>query len=1330
MLPACLRVPWIDLRRARRLLAPDGTLRHRALRRLVGAATRGPASRQSRVPPKVTLLLPVDGAATADLLATIVSVQAQNERRWELRLTGHTASGAPAGMTPDPRIGIAAPGETAADGLNTGLATARGVWVGVLSAGDQLTPDAIRTLTAEADRLHADVVYSDEATLQDVGPPGATWSKPDWSPELLLAFPYTGRVSLLRRTRVVTLGGWRAATVAAEEYELVLGIARTGGAVRRVGRTLYLRHGRHAAEVYSTPEALAARRAALEAHLASTRSTATVSVDAGPARLRVRQAIEGHPLVSIIIATRDRVQLLKQCIGSIVARTDASVAYEIIVADNDSSEAETLQYFHSSGLRIVRVPGPFNFSAINNAAACAARGELLLFLNNDTEVIEPGWLSAMVEWAQQPSIGCVGAKLLFGDGRFQHVGVTLHDGSAYHPGYGERPTPHGWVNTELVRNYSAVTAACLMMRRSLFDEVGGFDESFPVAYNDVDLCVRVLRAGYRNLYTPYAALYHHESSSRKPGVALEDHQRLRNAVGDLLWSDPYHAGPQRIGSETSGYPRAVGSHTLRRATRAARRTTEVFGAALWRRASLRSVPETSTEPPGADLVRWLDGVEIDGQHRIALFMHPVSRRTFRIPVGVCGSFVAWICLLPEVWTKNEGGVLFSAAATGGGRTVSREWVLNPAAREAHRRWTPVRLPLSAFAGQDVDLTLSTRLAEGAGPAHAWAAWGDPLLLERKRVTDVVRRQTEVVRALGLRGAIRRYARLLRSGPHGPATQFVYDAWFKQRTHLADPVDAGRRLARCVYRPRISIVTPVFNTDPRWLRLCVDSVRAQRYPDWELCLGDDGSTNAATRAALAAIEAMDRRIKVVRLPANAGISAASNAALALATGEFIALLDHDDELAPDALLDVVSTLNEHPDADLIYTDEDKLEFDGTHSEPFFKPDWSPDYLRSTMYIGHLGVHRRSLVQQIGGFRSAFDGAQDYDLALRASEQTTRVFHIPKVLYHWRKIPGSAAGDRTAKPWGFDAARRALADHVSRLDLPASVHDEPGHGFWRVRYDVLGDPLVSILIPTDGRIAETPGGSRDLLLACVRSIVEKTTGVRYELVIVDNGRLSPEVLAYLGGVAHRRVTYDSPGPFNFAAKVNFAARYAEGEHLLLLNDDTEVRSPEWARAMLEFSQQRGVGVVGSKLFYPDGRIQHVGVVLGIGGGACHVFAGQGGETPGYFGSAFVIRNYSAVTGACCMTPRAVFDEVGGFDEQFARDFNDVDYCLRVISRGYRIVATPFAQLYHYEGATFGSREHIVDPAEVSALSQRWGAVIDADPFYNPNLTRSALDYSLRL
>ena len=1289
------------------------------------------SAHSSQGQPLVTLLLPPGASATA-LHASIASVLEQTEKRWQLLVL----DGAAPASLPDPAdariVRCTAGGAGRAATLNAGLSSADGTFVAVLDAGDRLLPDALHVMVREAERLRADILYSDEETQPDAGPPGDTFAKPDWSPELLLAFPYTGRLCLMRRDLVRSLGGWHERTAAAEDYALVLAAARGGAAIRRVDRTLYRRGATHIAAVCSSAAAVAARRAALDDHLTALRDPARAVPDDGPAAVRVRAPIPGTPLVSIIIATRDRIALLDQCIQSIVRKTGYG-SFEIVIVDNDSSDPESRAYFARTPHRVVPAPGAFNFSAINNAGARAARGEYLLFLNNDTEVISTDWIESMLEWAARPGIGCVGAKLLFADGRIQHAGVALHDGSAFHPGYGQRPNERTWLDSELVRNVSAVTAACLLVRRATFEEAGGFDESFPVAYNDVDLCVRIMARGYRNLYTPYAVLFHYESSSRVAGVELSENEHLQKVVGDLLWADPYCPANQRLTPAAAGLLHKSSASGRGRLRRAAMRAQDVVAAVRWQRTSLKGADAgpASGEPDDggtspSEAVKWLDSVEIDGQRRIALFMHPVARRTFSIAAGRPSRFVAWLALLPDAWTRNSGGVRFEASVRAGGQTRRRfHWVIDPGGRPGHRRWRRVSIPLSAADGQAIELTLTTALPPGASPAHAWAIWGDPTILERKDTRDIMRRQLRVIRSIGLKGTLRRYARILRGRP---VNAEVYDAWFRQHRKAA-LADHHPTIEAFPHRPRISLITPVFNTDPRWLERLVDSVRAQTYPDWELCLADDGSTRDDTRAALDRLNG-DSKIRIIRLSANAGISAASNAALAAATGEFAGLLDHDDELDPDALYEVVKLLNAHPDVDLVYTDEDKLEFDGTHVEPYFKPDWSPEYLRSTMYIGHLTVYRRTLIERIGGFRSEFDGSQDYDLALRATAQTNRIRHIPRILYHWRKTQGSAAGDTAAKPWGLDAARRALADHVATLPIPATVEDQPGHGFWRVRYQILGNPLVSVVIPTDGRIVQTRHGNRDLLWHCIRSIAQRTGYRNYELLIADNGRLSPQVMALLSEVPHRRLVYEMTHPFNFAAKVNFAARHARGEHLLLLNDDTEVINDEWMSAMLELSQQNEIGAVGGKLFYPDGRIQHVGVVLGIGGGACHVLAGHGGDAPGYFGSALVIRNYSAVTGACCMTRRAVFEEVGGFDERFALDFNDVDYCLRVGARGYRIVSTPFARLYHFEGASFGSREHIVNPAEIKALSDRWSAVIDADPFYNPNLTRSGLDYSLRL
>ena len=1320
---------WVPrFRRLRRRIAPDGSAAHKLVRRLLKRDRLSAARHVSNDPPQITLLLPAAASEPALLRQTFASVLEQTDGRWHLVVVTDDALPKSADLPADPRIECCVaqePGRAAA--LNTALAKARGEFVAVIEPGDQLVDNALEVMLSEGRRLKADVVYSDEATLQTIGPPSSVFAKPDWSPELLLSFPYIGRLCILRRGIVHSLGGWDHRTVAAEDYALVLGAARRGAVIRRVDQTLYRRWRTHITQVCSAPGALEARRVALDAHLSAIDTSAELVTDDGPGGLRVRWPLASTPLVSVIIATRDRISLLDQCIQSIASRTTYP-AYEIVIVDNDSREEESKRYFDQTPHRVVHAPGEFNFSAINNAGARAARGEYLLFLNNDTEVIAPDWLEAMVEWAQEQDIGCVGAKLLFADGRIQHAGVTLHDGSAFHPGYGQRPSETTWPESEIVRNFSAVTAACLMVRRTIFDQVGGFDESFPVAYNDVEFCVRVMSKGFRNLYTPHAVLHHHESSSRPPGVKISENEHLQQVVGGLLWLDPYCPANQRSSDGRTDTLQPTSSRAQSVWTRVSSRASAVLSSILSRRESLKAADwgQTPDEDPA---VRWVDSVEIAEIRRIALFMHPVTRRTFRVLVPKRGQFEAWAALMPEVWAKNSGGVRFRVTARLDDRTIgSVSRVVDPNSRSSHRRWRRISLSLPAAAGKHVDLTLETTFPDGAASAYAWAIWGDPAIVERKTVGEMVRRQTHVIRAIGLKAAARRYARVLLGRSVGAAH---YDSWFRQHRDAGRDEDRIRRsIDAFTYRPRISIITPTHNTDPRWLRRLVDSIRAQTYAEWELCLADDGSTREEMLQLLEAIEQEDSRIKVVRLPVNRGIATASNAALALSTGEFIALVDHDDELAPDALFEIAALLNQHRDADVIYTDEDKLEFDGTHVEPYFKPDWSPEYLRSTMYIGHMTVYRRALLDAVGGFRSAYDGSQDYDLVLRVTAQTDRVHHIPKILYHWRKIPGSAAGDTTAKPWGLNAARRALQDHASQLPIPGTVEDQPGNGFWRVRYPIVGRPLVTVVIPTDGRVVQGPWGKRDLLLQCLRSIVDRTTYTNYELLIVDNGRLSPHVLDLLSRVPHQRLVYEMTTPFNFAAKVNFAARHARGDHLLLLNDDTEVISAEWMTSMLEFSQQPQIGAVGGKLFFPDGRIQHVGVVLGIGGGACHVLAGQAGNSPGYFGSALVIRNYSAVTGACCMTRRNVFEEVGGFDERFALDFNDVDYCLRVGARGYRIVGTPFARLYHFEGASFGSREHVVNPAEVQALSERWSTVIEADPFYNPNLTRSGLDYSLRL
>lgn len=558
------------------------------------------------------------------------------------------------------------------------------------------------------------------------------------------------------------------------------------------------------------------------------------------------------------------------------------------------------------------------------------------------------------------------------------------------------------------------------------------------------------------------------------------------------------------------------------------------------------------------------------------------------------------------------------------------------------------------------------------------------------------------------------------GDDAPNVNRQYQVWLER--HQLKPADIERmrtELEAFTHFPLISIVIPVYNTEEVWLRRAIECVQAQVYQNWEICMVNDASTKSHIMPILDGYAASDARIRVRHLSKRTGITGASCEALAMATGEFVGLLDHDDELTPDALWEVTSWLNRSAQLDLLYSDEDKLRADGTRVDPFFKPDWSPDLLLSMNYITHFSVFRRSLLQAIGGFRSGYEGAQDYDLLLRLTERTNHIAHIPKILYHWRMGHNSSASSAVAKPFAAESGRRAIEDALKRRGHEASVEIlSPGR--YRTRYKVHKPPLVSIIIPTRNQ-------SR-LLQQCVVSIEEKTSYHPYEIIIIDNNSIDPETIQYLDALSDQHRVLRYPQPFNFSAINNLGADHAEGEYLLFLNDDTQVLGPEWLTAMVEQAQRPDVGAVGAKLLYPDNRLQHAGVILGIFGGAGHAFRNLPDNRTAYFGFADLTRNCSAVTAACMMVSRKLFKEIGGFDEQLKVVYNDVDLCLRIRERGYLILYTPFAVLYHFESATRGRLRPV---KEEELFCRRWGDAIRlGDPYYNPSLTLTREDWSLRL
>ena len=553
----------------------------------------------------------------------------------------------------------------------------------------------------------------------------------------------------------------------------------------------------------------------------------------------------------------------------------------------------------------------------------------------------------------------------------------------------------------------------------------------------------------------------------------------------------------------------------------------------------------------------------------------------------------------------------------------------------------------------------------------------------------------------------------------------YGLWIARNEPDAAGIARMRaEVATFTRRPHISIVTPVFDTPIELLRRCVESVVSQIYPDWELCLADDGSRNQAVAAVLSESAERDRRIRVITLAENRGISAATNAALGMAAGEYAGFLDHDDELAPFALFELVRAIQANPEVELFYSDEDKIDDTGRRYAAFFKPDWSPDLFRSCNYICHFVVMKRGLLERLGGLDESYSGSQDYEFLLRATELTSKIRRIPNVLYHWRAIAGSTAMTADEKPRASADGRRALESYLAR-NAPGACVEEVGASRYRVRYPVVGEPRVSILIPT--------GGNKTVFRA-VDDVLDKTAYRNYDIVLIDNshaGRIAeyadrlrarPEPLRY----------FDWRGkPFNFAAMNNAAARAVESPYLLFLNDDTSVITSEWLTAMLEHAQRREVGAVGAQLWFPNDLIQHAGVVMGIFGNCSHAFKGLPGGQPHYFDFPNLIRNSSAVTGACLMVAREKFFAAGAFDElNLAVAFQDVDLCLKLLELGYRNVYTPYAKLYHFESASKSDKDKIPDAAEDAFMKRKWAKYIADDPYYNPNLSRRREDFSLAI
>lgn len=557
----------------------------------------------------------------------------------------------------------------------------------------------------------------------------------------------------------------------------------------------------------------------------------------------------------------------------------------------------------------------------------------------------------------------------------------------------------------------------------------------------------------------------------------------------------------------------------------------------------------------------------------------------------------------------------------------------------------------------------------------------------------------------------------------------YGPWYEQYIPTREELEKQRK-KKWNYGPKISIIVPAYKTPEAFLRQMMDSLLAQTYANWELCIANASPEDASMEYVLKEYAKKDSRILWKKLEENKGIAENTNEAFAMATGEFAGLLDHDDLLAPNALYEVAKALETEPDIDVLYTDEDKVRGDEVleHFQPHLKPDFNIDLLRSNNYICHFFVVRKSLLEKTGGFRREYDGAQDYDFIFRCTQAAGKIHHIPEILYHWRTHQSSTADNPESKLYAFEAGKRAIEENLRQNGLIGEVSHTKDYGFYRVKYPVQGEPLVSIIIPNKD--------AKEDLEKCIQSILEKSSYTNYEILIVENNSTGEEIFSYYKELSEnsRIRLLRWKREFNYSAINNYGAKKAKGDYLLFLNNDTEVISPDWIEEMLGFCQRPDTGIVGARLYFGNNTVQHAGTVIGIGGIAGHMFTDMPRERSGYMHKAAIIQDLSAVTAACMMVKRQVFDEVQGFEEQLSVAFNDVDFCLRVREKQYLVVYDPYVELYHYESKSRGaedSKEKVRRfQSEIEFMRCRWETLLKrGDPYYNKNLSLVKWNYSLK-
>ncbi|HEX2616536.1 MAG TPA: glycosyltransferase [Flavobacteriales bacterium] len=1014
--------------------------------------------------------------------------------------------------------------------------------------------------------------------------------------------------------------------------------------------------------------------------------------------------------VEVVVTCHDDGRFLEEAIASLDRERQEGSG--VIIVNDGSTDAGTLnvlQQLRARGFRVIDQPN-LGLPSARNTGWRASDAPYILFLDADNR-LEAGFATKAVE-----QLEANGAAVAYPDK--QEFGLRNARVPQRMPGMSDL----------LVGNR---IDACVVVRRDVLAAVDGFDEALRDGYEDWELWIRLLAAGHAFVHVR-GSLFHYR--------VREDSLRAR-------MDDP-EARARTIAHITRKHDALFTAHASAIVTELHRIQAHDHGLIaqaeqlLARERNRREEEQEAATQRQEDVARVHQRERAEGAEREAALRVAIEALRIAQAEAVTRHEVAEQALLT---TREEKDRLSTEAHRLVGEVDKALRALD--VQRDHAR------ALQALIGQyeeRIKAIESTRL---------WRmrrAWYKMRALLRtgsdtsRRGFKWLRRITFLISGKG-RGILRKFlAKVFKAlylwtevrpvrivvgeeqahPVFASASSDPYERWMA--THFARPADLAayrEDVAFFAFKPLVSVVMPVYDPPVALLDAAIRSVVDQSYPHWELCIADDNSSDASVREALTRWMKADERIKVVFRPENGHISKASNSALELAQGEFTALMDHDDLLAPDALHHVVKALNRDRALDLVYTDEDKIDEQGRHSEPHFKPQWCPDHLLSRNYFGHLVVLRTAILKDIGGFRAGFEGSQDYDLLLRFTERSQRIARVPRVLYHWRIHSASAARSEEVKPYAYDAAKRALGEALVRRKEPAEVSFLSGFRGYGIRFTRPLEGKVSVIIPTKDKT--------EVLGTCLRSLFALTDHPDFDVLVLSNNSRERALFTLLEDMkqAHpERFNWHAHDvPFNFSALMNEGARRTNGQHILYLNNDTEIIHADWMRAMHEWSQRPTVGAVGAKLLYHNDTIQHAGVVIGLGGVAGHTFTGTHKDGPGYFNYVNTINNYSAVTAACLMVERKKLEAIGGWEERFTVEYNDVDLCLRLREHGWNNVYLPHVSLYHYESLTRG-HPHMTKESyerhlrEVGLFQERWAAYVEDDPCYNPNLTRGAHDWRL--